>query len=373
MAKAAASSDFIKQVTAAEAESQGAAAHSSCCPPSSSSPSPLEAHTLSGQWAGAAAGAVLKVPETKKEVMVKRAELLKLYGPQVLAQVEHCINQSWSAKTETPPLPLTHQAWSEYWGFNNRVSRLRRPLRRSRKMCSTLTLFYEPPWVAEMVTMRTTETSRATDTDSQEAAIHRSCWLPLRSSTSSQMEAHVPSRQQVGLAVWALLSAPATEAEALAKREKGWEDNRDQELSQEEDSTDENRSTEEESLPMPVPQEAWEEHWDSQLDTPTSTELDLPRCVHNRPSYELHLLSCLDKDMDHEGDDMWDMRERIASKETTFWEEELKAWNRKSFQRILHRSSPTAVPRQEASLFRRALGALRRLFQCPCITARPEL
>lgn len=46
MSKAAAS-DFIKQVTAAEAETQRPAAHSPCSPPPSSSPRPLEAHILS--------------------------------------------------------------------------------------------------------------------------------------------------------------------------------------------------------------------------------------------------------------------------------------------------------------------------------------
>lgn len=50
-----------------------------------------------------------------------------------------------------------------------------------------------------------------------------------------------------------------------------------------------------------------------------------------------------------EGKDMWDMRERITSKETPFWEEVLVAWNRKSFEHILPRSSPTAVPMQQAS------------------------
>lgn len=195
------------------------------------------------------------------------------------------------------------------------------------------------------------------------------------------MDAHVLSRQQVGLAAGALLSASATETESLAKREKDWEDNRDQELSQEEDNADKNWSTEEESFPMSLLHEAWKEDWDSQLHTPTSTKLDLLRWMHNRPSYNQDLLSCLDKDMDWEdkcffsleGDDMWDMRERTTSKKTTFWEEELVAWNRMSFERILHRSAPTAVPTQQASLFRRALGALSRVFQSPCITGQPEM
>lgn len=87
-------------------------------------------------------------------------------------------------------------------------------------MGSTLTLFYEPPYVAEMMDMRMTAPTRAADRESQKAAVHRPCWSPPSSSTSSQMEAHVLSRQQVGLAAGALLSASATEAEALAKREK---------------------------------------------------------------------------------------------------------------------------------------------------------
>lgn len=92
MAKAA-TSDFIKQVTAAEAESQGASANSPCCPPPSSSRSPLEAHTLSGQWAGGAGGPALEVLGTKKEVLVEEKECLKLYNPQELSQVEHNENQ----------------------------------------------------------------------------------------------------------------------------------------------------------------------------------------------------------------------------------------------------------------------------------------
>lgn len=84
---------------------------------------------------------------------------------------------------------------------------------------------------------------------------------------------------------------------------------------------------------MPLPHEEKEEHWDSQLHSPTRTKLDVPRWVHYRPSYDLDLLSGLDEDMDweekcffnFEGDFMWDMRERIPSKENTFWQEELLA------------------------------------------------
>lgn len=65
------------------------------------------------------------------------------------------------------------------------------------------------------------------------------------------MEAHVLSRQ-VGLAAWARLSASATEAEALAKREEDSEDNRDQDLSLKEDRTDKIWSAEEEILSMPL-------------------------------------------------------------------------------------------------------------------------
>lgn len=181
--------------------------------------------------------------------------------------------------------------------------------------------------MAEMMGMRMTAPSRAADRESQESAIHRPCWSRPTSSTSSQVEDHVLSRQQ-----GALLSATATRAETLAKREKYLEDNREHELSQE-DRTDKNWSTEEESLSMPFPHEAKEEHWDSQLPTPTSTKLDLLRWVHNRPSYRLDLLSGLDEDMDCkeecffnlEGDDIWDMRERIPSNENTFWEEEFVA------------------------------------------------
>ncbi|XP_064259730.1 uncharacterized protein LOC135289806 [Passer domesticus] len=379
MSKAAAS-DFIKQMTAAEAESQGAAAHSPCPPPPSCSPSPLETHTFSRKWSGAAAGAVLEVPETKN-VLVEERECLKLYDIQHFFQVEHNENQSWSARKEKPSLPLTYQAWSEYWGFNNEVPHLSNPPLRTRKMDPMWTLFYKPPWMAEMMGMRMTTPYRAADRESQESAIHTPCWSHPSSSASSQMGAHAFSRQQVGPAAGPLLSATVAKAEALAKREKCWEDNRDHELSQEEDSTDKNWSTEEESPSVSLPHEAKEEHWDSQLHTPTSTKLDLPRWVYNRPSYDLDLLSGLDEDMDWEeeiffsleGHDMWDMRERIPSKESPFWKEVLVVCNRKSFEHILCMSAPTAVPTQQASLFRRALGALCKLFQCPCITRQPEL
>lgn len=376
MAKAEASSDFIKQVTAAEAESQGAAAQSPCCPSLSSSSSPPEAHALSGQWAGVAAGAVLEVSETKKEVLSEEGEDLKLYNPQELSQVELNEDQSWSARKEKTPLSLTHQAWSEYWGFNNGVSDLSSPPLSRRETGSTLTLIYEPPWEAVMMDMRTTATSTAADTESQEAAIHRPCWSPPSSSTSSQLEVHVLRGQKVRLAAGAPLPAPVTEAEALAKTEEDWEDNRDQQLSQGEDSTEKNWNTEEESLPMLSPHKAWEEHWVSQLHTPTSAKLDLPRWIHNRPSYDMDL-SRLDWEeesfFNFEGNLMCDMRERITSKETAFWEEELMAWNRRPFERMLLRSSPPAVPTPQASFFRRALGALCWVFQCPCLTRQPEL
>ncbi|XP_027522959.1 uncharacterized protein LOC113958681 isoform X2 [Corapipo altera] len=80
-----------KQVPAAGAQSQGPVPHSPCCPPSPS-PTPLAAHVLGGQRAGAVPAAL----ETKERALAKEEGERKLCSPRQLQHGEDHTGQELS-------------------------------------------------------------------------------------------------------------------------------------------------------------------------------------------------------------------------------------------------------------------------------------
>ncbi|XP_051640629.1 uncharacterized protein LOC127469855 [Manacus candei] len=95
---------------AAGSERQDSALQSPCCPPS---PFPSHLEALSGQWAGAAAGAVLPVAERQDEACSEDESLWDISSLLQLSTGDENTEESWSSGQECSSVSRPRQAWAE--------------------------------------------------------------------------------------------------------------------------------------------------------------------------------------------------------------------------------------------------------------------
>ncbi|KAJ7419042.1 hypothetical protein WISP_56491 [Willisornis vidua] len=97
---------------------------------SAPSPSPSQLEALSGQWAGAAAGQFLPVPESEEGAFGNLEQDLDVHSPQELSEVETKRHQSHSSGKERLPMPGIREAWTEHQGLKPHTPRAHAPVRR---------------------------------------------------------------------------------------------------------------------------------------------------------------------------------------------------------------------------------------------------
>ncbi|XP_064509462.1 uncharacterized protein LOC135413530 [Pseudopipra pipra] len=119
---------------AAGSERQDSFLQSPYCPPS---PFPSHPEALSGQWAGAAAGAALPVAESKEGAWSE--ELSDICSLLELPQEECSGGQSWRSREKRLPVPMPREAWSEPWDLQAPTRTARAPV------CPCLTSPYIRP------------------------------------------------------------------------------------------------------------------------------------------------------------------------------------------------------------------------------------
>ncbi|XP_039242989.1 uncharacterized protein LOC120324424 [Pipra filicauda] len=201
---------------AAGSERQDSALQSPCCPPS---PFPSHLEALSGQWAGAAAGAVLPVAESQDEACSEDESLWDISSLLQLSTGDENTEESWSSGQECSSVSLPRQAWAEPGSSYTRA---------------------KPPTPDG---------------------------FPDRCALSA-----LPSDLEALSGQWAGKAAKAVLPVAPSKDGACSEELSDicslLELPQEERSGDQRWRRREKRLPVPMPREAWSEPWDLQVPTP---------------------------------------------------------------------------------------------------------
>ncbi|XP_027528416.1 flocculation protein FLO11-like isoform X2 [Neopelma chrysocephalum] len=221
--------------TAAGAERQDSALQSPCCPPS-----PFSSHpeALSGQWAGAAAGAVLAVAESEDEAWSEDESLWDISSLLELSTGDESSEGSWSTGQECSSVSLPCQAWAEP----------------GNSQAGTTTVHGPGVSITSSYTRAKTPTP--------DGFPDRCALSPL----PSDLEAL--SGQWAGTGAKAVLPVAPTEDGAWC------EELSDicslLELPQEEHSGGQSWRSREKRLPVPMPREAWSEPWDLQAPTPTA-------------------------------------------------------------------------------------------------------
>ncbi|XP_017676228.1 PREDICTED: uncharacterized protein LOC108500147 isoform X2 [Lepidothrix coronata] len=221
--------------TAAGSERQDSVLQSPCCPPS---PFPSHPEALSGQWAGAAAGAVLPAAEIEDEALSEDESLWHISSLLELSTGDESTEESWSSGQECSSASLPCQAWAE-----------------PRNSQADTTTVHGPG-----VTITSSYARAKTPTPDE---FPDRCTL---SPLPSDLEAL--SGQWAGTAAKAVLPVAPTEDGA-------WSEELSDicsllELPQEECSGDQSWRSREKRLPVPMPREAWSEPWDLQAPTRTA-------------------------------------------------------------------------------------------------------
>ncbi|XP_064512730.1 uncharacterized protein LOC135415103 [Pseudopipra pipra] len=220
---------------AAGSERQDSALQSPCCPPS---PFPSHLEALRGQWAGAAAGAVLPVAEREDQACSEDESLWDISSLFELSTGDESPEESWSSGQECSSGSLPCQAWAEPGSSQAGTTPVHGP------------------------GLSLTSPSTRAKTPTPDGFPDRCALSPL----PSDLEAL--SGQWAGTAAEAVLPVAASEDGACC------EELSDicslLELPQEERSGDQRWRRREKRLPVPMPREAWSEPWGLQVPTATA-------------------------------------------------------------------------------------------------------